>query len=86
MQACVDKIHMTTYRTITCEVEVDLSEFDTNDLIEELEDRGIDVVTSEDYEDSLKEQVENIYLARRNGQSYDELLDDLIWQVTGRII
>jgi len=41
-----------TYRTITTEVEVDvdLSEFDTDDLLEELKERGTDGVTFDDTE------------------------------------
>ena len=41
-----------TYRTITTEVEVDvdLSEFDTDDLIEELKERGSQGVNFDDTE------------------------------------
>jgi hypothetical protein len=43
---------MMTYRTITTEVEVDvdLSEFDTDDLIEELKERGSQGVNFDDTE------------------------------------
>jgi hypothetical protein len=47
---------MMTYRTITTEVdvEVDLSEFDTDDLLEELKERGTDGVAFDDAETLTK--------------------------------
>lgn len=54
------------YKTIYTEVEVDvnLSEFDTDDLIEELESRGITGHTDSN------ELLESIWLKRRMGQDY----------------
>jgi hypothetical protein len=54
-----------TYRTITTEVDVDvdLSEFDTDDLLEELKERGTDGVTFEDNEVLIK-----IWLYDREGR------------------
>ena len=54
-----------TYRTITTEVDVDvdLSEFDTDDLLEELKERGTDGVTFDDTETLTK-----IWLADRAGR------------------
>jgi len=45
-----------TYATVTVEteVDVDLSEFDTDDLIEELKERGTDGVTFDDTETLTK--------------------------------
>jgi len=53
-----------TYRTITTEVDVDvdLSEFDTADLLEELEERGRPV----NFEDN--ETLTKIWLADREGR------------------
>jgi hypothetical protein len=72
------------YKTIYTEVEVDvnLSDFDTDDLIEELESRGSGVL---DYGDG-KEVLEAIYLKRRLGQDYQQELDQLIWLGLGKII
>ena len=72
------------YKTIYTEVEVDvnLSDFDTDDLIEELESRGAGAT---DYGDG-KEILEAIYERRRLGQDYQTLLDQLIWLGLGRFV
>jgi len=75
------------YKTVytEVEVEVDLSDFETDDLIEELEERGQSMGNGAGPYDS-KELVEQIWMRRRNGQDYNYLLDQLIYNVTGRII
>jgi hypothetical protein len=73
------------YKTIYTEVEVDvdLSDFDTDDLIEELESRGSGVM---DYGDG-KEILEAIYHKRRLGQTdYERELDQLIYAGLGKIV
>ena len=72
------------YKTIYTEVEVDvdLSEFDTDDLIEELESRG---AGSGDFGDG-KEFLQKIYEKRRLGQDYQHELDQLIWLGLGRFV
>ena len=72
------------YKTVYTEVEVDvdLGEFDTDDLIEELESRGSGVM---DYGDG-KEILESIYQKRRLGQDYQTELDTLIYLGLGRIV
>jgi hypothetical protein len=72
------------YKTIYTEVEVDvdLGDFDTDDLIEELESRGSGAT---DYGDG-KEVLQIIYEKRRMGQDYQEELDQLIWLGLGRIV
>ena len=72
------------YKTIYTEVEVDvnLSDFDTDDLIEELESRGAGTT---DYEDG-KEILLAIYEKRRLGQDYQQELDQLIWVGLGRVV
>jgi hypothetical protein len=72
------------YKTIYTEVEVDvdLSDFDTEDLVEELESRGSG--TSE-FGDS-KEILETIYEKRRLGKDYQTELDQLIWMGLGKVI
>jgi hypothetical protein len=69
------------YKTIYTEVEVDvdLSDFDTDDLIEELESRGSAVIDG-------KEVLESIYQKRRLGQDYQTELETLIYLGLGRII
>ena len=72
------------YKTIYTEVEVDveLSEFDTDDLIEELESRGAGTGGFGDGKDVLL----SIYEKRRIGQDYQTELDQLIWLGLGRIV
>lgn len=67
------------------EVDIDLSDFETHDLIEELETRGELPISSGPYES--KELVEQIWMKRRMGnQDYQHELDQLIYNVTGHII
>jgi len=75
---------MSKYKTVytEVEVEVDLSDFETDDLIEELESRGSGVM---DYGDG-KEVLEAIYLKRRLGKDYQIELDQLIWLGLGKIV
>lgn len=72
------------YKTIYTEVEVDveLNEFDTDDLIEELESRGAGATGYGDGVDVLR----TIYEKRRLGQDYQTELDALIYLGLGRII
>jgi hypothetical protein len=72
------------YKTIYTEVEVDvdLSDFDTDDLIEELESRGAGAT---DYGDG-KEILQSIYEKRRLGQDYQFELQALIYLGLGKII
>jgi len=64
------------------EVDVDLEDFDTDDLIEELEKRGrgFDVDSS-----SPTELVTAIHEKRRLGVDYQRELDELIYVTIGRI-
>jgi len=72
------------YKTIYTEVEVDvdLSDFDTDDLVEELESRGAGTT---DYGDG-RELLTAIWLKRRQGQNYQTELDQLIYNGIGKII
>jgi hypothetical protein len=73
------------YKTIYTEVEVDvdLGDFDTEDLIEELESRGAGVEPG--FGDG-KELLEQIWLKRRSGQDYQSDLDQLIWMGLGKVL
>ena len=72
------------YKTIYTEVEVDvdLSDFETDDLIEELESRGAGTT---DYGDG-KDILVSIYEKRRLGQDYQSDLDNLIYLGLGKIL
>lgn len=74
--------YKTVYKEV--DVEVDLSDFDTEDLIEELEERGELPLSTGPYDS--KELVQKIWMARRNGKDYQSLLADLIYVVTGRVV
>ena len=73
-------MYKTMYKEV--EVDVDLSDFDTDDLVEELESRGVG--TSE-FGDG-KEILQTIYEKRRLKQDYQAELDQLIWMGIGRVI
>ena len=72
------------YKTIYTEVEVDvdLSDFETDDLIEELESRGAGAT---DYGDG-KRILLSIYEKRRLGKDYQTELEQLIWLGLGKFI
>jgi hypothetical protein len=59
-------------------VDVELSEFDTADLIEELEIRG-------EISDTQK-MLQKIYELRRLGKDYDSVLDMYLYEKIGRAI
>jgi hypothetical protein len=65
------------------EVDVDLSDFDDDDLIEEVERRrlGVDLAPED-----TKELIDKIYHLRRLGRDYEQDLDQLIYAVTGRAV
>jgi hypothetical protein len=75
-------MHKTVYTEV--EVDVDLGDFETEDLIEELESRNALPSSAGPYDS--RELVEQIYMLRRNGKDYQRLLDNLIYAVTGRIV
>jgi hypothetical protein len=64
------------------EVDVELSDFEDDDLIEELErrGRGFDVAGQ-----TPTELVDRIHQLRRNGGDYQRKLDELIYVTIGRI-
>ena len=69
------------YRTVEVEVDVDLEDFDTEDLVDELERRDRRVFNIGD----IKLLVQSIYDKRRLKQDYQEDLTNLIWETIGRI-
>lgn len=76
------------YKTVYTEVEVDvdLSEFDTDDLIEELESRGLDYNTNGVDGDEMRLMLEQIWQKRRTGKDYQSQLDQLIYGVLGKVL
>ena len=73
-------MYKTMYKEV--EVDVDLSDFDTDDLIEELESRG---AGTGEFGDG-KELLQVIYENRRLGKDYQTELNQLIWLGLGRVL
>jgi hypothetical protein len=65
------------------EVDVELHDFETDDLVEELESRGALPVEGDV---NAKEIVEQMYQLRRLGKPCDYLLDRLFYSVLGKIV
>lgn len=73
---------MGKYVYVSAEVEVDLSEFDTDDLIEELENRG----QGDNEPPAYSEMIQKVWMNRRLGKDYQKELDDLIYWTIGKVI
>jgi hypothetical protein len=70
---------------VSVDVDVDLSDFDTDDLIQELDDRGHGYNTHGVDGDEARSIMEQVYQLRRTGRTYDAALDQLIYHVLGKI-
>lgn len=75
-------MYKTIYTEVEVEVDVDLSEFETDDLIEELESRGAGVGQFGDGKDILM----SIYEKRRLGRDYQAELEQLIYLGLGKVL
>lgn len=65
------------------EVDVELTDFDTDDLVEELESRGMGFAVATQ---TGTELLTVIYEKRRLGQDYQRELDQLIYLGIGKIV
>lgn len=65
------------------EVDVDIEDFDTEDLVEELEKRGMGLEVASR---SGTELITAIYEKRRLGKDYQRELDELIYIGIGKIV
>lgn len=75
---------MSRYTSVNVDVDVDLGDFDTQDLIDELESRGYQPdEISESFEGSL---LDKIFHLRRQGKDYQKELDEYLYLKTGRAI
>jgi hypothetical protein len=74
------------YITVEEEVWVDLDDFETEDLIDELKKRK--ATTSSNFTGpNGNELVNDIYIAKHvRGQDYSKLVDELIYIVLGKIV
>ena len=64
------------------DIDVDMEDFDTDDLVTELERRGAGTTEYGDGKDILQA----IYEKRRLGKDYQKELDQLIWLGLGKIV
>ena len=65
------------------EVDVDLVDFDTDDLLEELENRGS---LPPEGNINARELVEQMYYLHRQDRDCTHMLDQLFYSVLGRIV
>lgn len=72
------------YRSV--EVEVDLSDFDTDELMEELQIRGYDYNAVGVDGDKARELLEKIWLKRRTNRDFEAELDSLIYYVLDKVV
>jgi hypothetical protein len=73
------------FKTVYTEVKVDIdiSDFDTQDLLDELDDRGeLPVKSNID----AHEVLEAVWLKRRMGKDYSAEVDQLIYECLGKIV
>jgi hypothetical protein len=68
------------------EVDVELDQFDTDDLVNELKSRGYDYAIERVDTESMRETLEDIWYKRRLGRDYQEELDRLIYGVLGKLV
>ena len=66
------------------EVEVELDDFDTDDLIKELENRG-EIIDTNDKQ-LITKLITAIFHKRRIGSDYQHELDELIYNTIGRVV
>jgi hypothetical protein len=65
---------------VTVDVDIDDLDLSDSDIESLARNRGLAISDISD-----REILEKIYQARRIGQPYDQLLDELIWQNLGRM-
>lgn len=63
-----------------------LTDFDDEDLIDEIQSRGHTVLKDSDYDADANEAIRNIYEKRRLGKDYQKELDELIYTTLGRVV
>ena len=68
------------------EVEVELSDFDDDELLEEIAVRGLGISVPEAEGSETHQLITTIWLKRRLGVDYDADIDALIYHVIGKVI
>lgn len=69
-------------------IDIDLDEFDTDDLLYELRQRGeLGDGSTEDVDgETMLDMLKDVWIARRNGKPYDRELDLLIYYGLGKVV
>lgn len=68
------------------EVDVDLDSFDDDDLMDEMERRGLDLNGKYVDGDQMRELLTQVWIKRREGRDYQRELDQLIWYGIGKVV
>lgn len=68
------------------EVEIDLNQFDDDELLEEVTARNLSIATPEGEGSETHQLITTIWLKRRLGVDYDADIDALIYHVIGKAI
>jgi hypothetical protein len=71
---------------VSVDVEIELDEFDDDELIRELDRRGLDYNTQGVDADEARAMLEQVHQLRRRGQNYEAALDQLIYYVLGKMV
>jgi hypothetical protein len=71
---------ITIVKDVEVEVDVELCDFEDEELLEELENRGITA------NENMRAKIEKIWELRRNSEHYDHILDELIYDTIGKVI
>lgn len=72
----------TIYKDVEVEVDVDLSDFNDEALIDEIESRGLEFTNG----DEVRELLTAVFEKKRLGKDYERELDALIYCGLGRIV
>ena len=68
------------------EVDIDLDKFDDDDLMDEMERRGLDLNSKYIDGDQMRELLTQVWIKRREGRDYQHELDQLIWYGIGKVV
>jgi len=83
-------VRKTVYQDIDVEVDVDLSDFDTDELIEEIESREswmvIDKEDSGAFSESMKDEIYNLYRDYVTGNNFDRKLKKFFEENIGIVV
>lgn len=71
---------------VTVDVDVNLDEFDDNDLLDEIKHRNLSIYNDSVYFDQMTEIITAIWQKRREGGEYQKEIDDLIYYGIGKIV